>query len=400
MKEEIFWHTRSVEKTLELLETSIGGLSGMEAGNRLLIYGPNEIHSAKPDSLIRRFGRQFESPLVFILLICTLVVMFMGNYLDGGIIALVLLINAMVGTVQEGRAASTLEALRKFTKTQATVARDGQEIQIQDTELVPGDIVILREGEKVPADCRILEQTSLEANESSITGESLPVEKHAETLSNPTTPLTEQKNMLFRGTLITRGSAKVVVTATGSSTHIGEISEKVALTTHEIPLQTHLKELANILILIVLGFSILLFIIGVWQGTSSVEMFGTVVALAVSVIPEGLPIAVTMVLASGVYRMSKRHALVKKLQAVEALGHIDIIAVDKTGTITKNELAVVRLIIGKSHYTFTGSGYDPEGTVFLDQQPVLVSEVLELTLAAKVFALSSNANVFIKIFKF
>jgi Ca2+-transporting ATPase len=307
MKEEIFWHTRSVEKTLELLETSIGGLSGMEAGNRLLIYGPNEIHSAKPDSLIRRFGRQFESPLVFILLICTLVVMFMGNYLDGGIIALVLLINAMVGTVQEGRAASTLEALRKFTKTQATVARDGQEIQIQDTELVPGDIVILREGEKVPADCRILEQTSLEANESSITGESLPVEKHAETLSNPTTPLTEQKNMLFRGTLITRGSAKVVVTATGSSTHIGEISEKVALTTHEIPLQTHLKELANILILIVLGFSILLFIIGVWQGTSSVEMFGTVVALAVSVIPEGLPIAVTMVLASGVYRMSKRH---------------------------------------------------------------------------------------------
>jgi hypothetical protein len=213
----------------------------------------------------------------------------LGSKLNG-------LADAMVGTVQEGRAASTLEALRKFTKTQATVARDGQEIQIQDTELVPGDIVILREGEKVPADCRILEQTSLEANESSITGESLPVEKHAETLSNPTTPLTEQKNMLFRGTLITRGSAKVVVTATGSSTHIGEISEKVALTTHEIPLQTHLKELANILILIVLGFSILLFIIGVWQGTSSVEMFGTVVALAVSVIPEGLPIAVTMLL--------------------------------------------------------------------------------------------------------
>lgn len=388
------WHAKTSEETLKLLQTTSKGLGVLEVKKRLRHFGRNVLPRPKTDSLLKLFLRQFQSPLVYILFIATAIVTLMEEYVDGGIILLVLLVNAVVGAFQEGKAAATLEALQKFISTSATVLRDGKEILIPDTGLVPGDILVLREGEKVPADARVLETSGLRVNESSITGESEPVDKQVDPILNKAATLAEKNNMLFKGTLITGGSGQAVVVNTGTQTEIGEISSKVAATTHEIPLQKHLRELSNLLIIIILGISTLIFFVGIAYGTPAREMFSTVVALAVSAIPEGLPIAVTLILASGVWRMSKRNALVKKLQAVEALGHVDVVAVDKTGTITKNELTAVALLIEKNHFEITGTGYEPEGQAVLGKQAVVPAEFPGLVTAAKIFALTSNAKVY------
>lgn len=394
MEEKNLWHTKSIEQCLDTLHSSPLGLSEEEAKLRLEKFGPNTIREAKPDSFLKHLIRQFESPLVYILLIAAIIVILTGDLIDGIIIAAVLAVNAVVGAFQEGRAANTLAALKTFLTTTATVLRNGQEKQQEDSALVPGDVVIVREGEKIPADSRILETSGLMVSESSITGESIPVEKTPTPLKNPLALPAEQKNMLFKGTLVTRGSAKALVVATGLNSFIGHISEKVASVKKEIPLQTHLRELANILIIVVLLLSIAIFVVGVGRGISYAEMFGTVVALAVSVIPEGLPIAVTLILAGGVYRMGKRRALVKKLQAVEALSHVDVVAVDKTGTITKNELTAVKIWTDKTLYTFTGLGYDPQGSLLKNNKQVDSSDAPGLKLAGMVFALSSNATIY------
>ncbi len=394
MEEKIYWHTESVEHSFKLLGSGPQGLSDAEAKARLDLYGPNALRESKPDTFIKHLLRQFESPLVYALILAAVIVVLTGKTLDGIIIAAVLIVNAFVGAIQEGRAANTLAALKSFLETTATALRNNQELRIKDQLLVPGDVILVREGEKVPADCRIIDVSSLMVSEASITGESAPVEKTVEPLKTPLLQPAEQKNMLFKGTLVTKGWAKALVVATGSNSFLGSLSEKVASIKKEIPLQTHLRELANFLILAILLLSIAIFTIGVARGVAYREMFSAVVALAVSVIPEGLPIAVTLILASGVHRMSKRRALVKKLQAVEALGHIDVLAVDKTGTITKNELTAVQLWTGNQLYSLTGSGLDPAGQVQMKNTPTDAASNPELINAALVFALSSNAAIF------
>jgi Ca2+-transporting ATPase len=395
METNMKWYDRKSEDVLAYLEAGSEGLTSKEVARRLEHFGPNSLPKPKQESYLSIFARQFASPLIYLLLLAAVIVVLMGEYVDGGIIALVLILNAIIGTIQEGRAVKTLASLQKLVTTKATVLRDGKEIIVPDSELVPGDIVILREGEKVPADCRILEQASLKVNESAITGESVSVEKHPEALpaNGKQLGLPDQRNMLFLGTLVTAGNARAVVVATGLDTIMGAISGSVQHVQREIPLQRNIRHLANILILVVLGCSIILFFAGLARGMEMREIFGTVVSLAVSIIPEGLPIAVTLILASGVWRMSKRNALVKKLQAIEALGQVDIIAVDKTGTITQNEMTVVEVLIGKERYSFTGTGYEEPGGVLLDNAPITPAEHPSLLVAGKVFALCGNARI-------
>lgn len=395
METNIKWYEKSSTAVLAYLEASISGLSADEATRRTDYFGTNELPKQKPESYFIIFIRQFKSPLIYLLLGAAAIVAVMGEYVDGAIIAIVLLLNAIIGSIQEGRAVKTLSSLAKLVTTKATVLRGGQEIIVSDTRLVPGDIAMLREGEKVPADCRILEQSSLKVNESSITGESVSVEKNAEVIAagGNSLPLPDQHNMLFCGTLITSGNAKAVVVATGIHTVMGSISGSIQHIQREIPLQRQIRHLANILILAVLFCSIVLFLAGLARGMEVREIFGTVVSLAVSIIPEGLPIAVTLILASGVWRMSKRNALVKKLQAIEALGQVDVIAVDKTGTLTQNEMTVVGVFIDKNSYSFSGSGYEEPGEVFLDNKPVTPSEHPALLTAGRVFALCGAARI-------
>ncbi len=395
METKMQWYEKTSEAVLAYLEASALGLTEHEAQRRIDYFGANEIPKQKAESYAVIFVRQFKSPLIYLLLGAAAMVASMGEYVDGAIIAIVLLLNAIIGSVQEGRAVKTLNSLSKLVTTKATVLRDNTEIIVPDKDLVPGDVVVLREGEKVPADCRILEQSSLKVNESAITGESVSVEKHAETIVNKghTLPLPAQSNMLFCGTLITSGNTKAVVVATGIHTVMGKISGSIQHIQREIPLQRQIRHLANILIVAVLFCSIALFLAGLARGMEVREIFGTVVSLAVSIIPEGLPIAVTLILASGVWRMGKQNALVKKLQAIEALGQVDVIAVDKTGTLTQNEMTVVGVTIGAQTYTFSGAGYEESGEALYNNSPITPSEHPDLLTAGRVFAFCGNARI-------
>ena len=341
------WHTLSLSEIEQNLGTQIGsGLTRARAEELLRTHGPNKIPEAKVDSLLVLFLRQFKSPLIFILLAASGAVFYLDEIIDGAIILFVLIFNAIVGTIQEGKAQNTLSALKKFTQTNATVLRDGKEIIIPDAEVVPGDVLILQEGEKVPADARVIESRDLTLDEAALTGESHPIHKITEPLEQPNLPVADQKNMIFKGTYITAGNGRAIASATGTDTVIGKISEKITFIESEIPLKANIRYLSRLIVIVVSVIISLLFAGGIMAGKPAIEMFKVAVSLAVSIIPEGLPIVMTIVLVSGVFRMARRNALVKKLQAVEALGQTRVIAVDKTGTITKNEMVVKELFAG------------------------------------------------------
>lgn len=387
------WHTRSVPEVLEALKSREHGLSEEDAANRLKEYGANKLPDEKAESLLVIFLRQFESPLIYLLLAAAAVVLFMGETVDGLIILAVLVFNAIVGTIQEGRAQKTLRALKRFVETKTTVLRDGKEFIVADSETVPGDILLLHEGEKVPADARLIAAVNLEIDEAALTGESLPVHKSPHALEKSDLPTADQKNMIFKGTHILAGHGRAVVTSTGLETVIGRISKEIAAIDTEIPLRADIRYLSRLIVEIVASICIVLFGLGILLGNSVREMFSTVVSLSVSIIPEGLPIVITLVLATGVWRMSKRNALVKKLQAVEALGQARVIAVDKTGTITKNEMVVQKVYIDGKSFEIEGVGYEPKGDIRLDGLEVDSANHPELLFAGKVAALSASARV-------
>jgi len=311
---------------------------------------------------------------------------------DAYIIGAVLLFNAIAGTIQAGRAQNTLKALQKMTKTNATVLRDGKEVIVDDTDIVPGDIIKLVEGDKVPAGARLLEVKNLRVDESALTGESNPISKRVDVLDNPNLQSAEQKNMVFKGTFVVAGSATAVVTSTGIHTVMGQISQQILEIDTEIPLQKQIAHLSHIIIYVVLAISVLIFTVGVLTGKELEAMFTLAVAVIVSAVPEGLPIVLTLLLASGVWRMSKRNVLVKRLQAVEALGEAKIIAVDKTGTITKNELALTTAYVGGNTYHISGVGYEPKGEVSLNNNP-LKDIPIELHWLASAASLCSTATI-------
>lgn len=389
---DIAWHTRSVSRVIADLTSSERGLSEGEAQHRLKEFGPNTLPVAKPESYVVMLLRQFRSPLIYTLFAASVVIFVMGEKVDAGIILFVLIFNAIVGAIQEGRAQNTLLALRTFAETSATVLREGKEFIIPDYEVVVGDILILQEGAKVSADARIVLARNLKIDQASLTGESGAVGKIADKLSRPDLAVADQSNMVFKGTNVTTGSGRAIVVATGLSTNIGMVAREIAGIDTEVPLKANIRYLSRVIIFLVAVLSVLLFFGGIALGHPVKQMFATVVSLAVSVIPEGLPIVMTLVLAAGVWRMSRRNALVKKLQAVEALGQARVIAVDKTGTITKNELVIKKVWVSGTVFDIGGIGYEPEGDIRLEGNVVDAANHPELLFAGKVAALCAGAT--------
>lgn len=388
------WHSLSLSTIKKQFETDLDrGLSSSQVEERLTQYGHNQLPPERGDSVLILFFRQFHNPLIGVLVIICGILLILGERMDAGIIFSVLFFNAIIGTVQEGRAQHTLNALRQFVQTNATVIRDGKELIISDTRLVPGDLIRIQEGEKIPADARIIESNGIRVNEATLTGESLPVDKTESIIKRKDAPISEHINMLFRGTVVVNGNGRAIITETGTHTEIGKISKKIATLESEIPLHQELTNLSKTIIVGAVTISASLFILGTLLGKSTFELFETVVLLGVSVIPEGLPIVMTVVLANGVWRMARRNALVKKLQAVEALGQTDIIAVDKTGTLTKNELVVRKIFMDDMVIDISGSGYEPTGRAVVHDTMNDVSSNGSVVLLASYASLLSNAHI-------
>lgn len=388
------WYKEEINDIFKFLGTGDKGLSLEEVKKRISEHGKNTLPESKPESYVRIFFRQFQSPLIYLLIAAAIAVFYMGEYTDGIVIVFVLLFNSVIGTFQEGRAQNTLLAIKKFSKTEATVIRGGKEYIVSGDDITVGDILIIQEGEKVSADARVIESRGLALNESALTGESEPVHKTQEIVPGDNLQIHDRRNMVFKGTDVTSGHGKVVVTAVGTETHIGKITKQLATIDTEIPLKADIRKLARIIIFSVLFIIIAIFLYGVSVGVEKGDMFRTVISLAVSIVPEGLPAVLTVVLAAGVWRMSKKNALVKRLQAVEALGQAKIIAVDKTGTVTRNELSVVSVYTSSGGvYEIAGSGYEPSGEIKENSDVIEPMNHEDLLLIGRVAALSSTARL-------
>lgn len=349
-----------VSEVLAALHTDKEGLTEKQVQKSREEYGENKLPEAKGRGYLRIFIDQFKSAVIYVLFGAALVVAVMGSITDATVIFIVLLINAVVGVYQEGKAENTLLALKKMTETVVTVFRAGKEVIVKDTELVVGDILVLREGDKIGADARIIQADQLVVDESILTGESIPVQKNSDVILKKV-EIFDQTNMLFKGTNVIGGTALAVVASVGTQTYIGTVSKELSHLDTDVPLKRNIAELSKNIIYIVCVLCAFVFLVGIFEGISPKEMFMAVVALAVSAIPEGLPVTVTLILATGVHRMSKRNALVKKLQAVEALGQADVVATDKTGTLTYNQMQVERVWVDSTVFNVSGTGYEPTG---------------------------------------
>lgn len=364
MKSSKDWYTLSPEESLTLLSSDQEkGLDRPEVEARQEEFGVNSLTESKGHGILMRFILQFNQALVYILIIAVIIKMFLGAWVDAGVIFGVVFLNAVIGFVQEGKALSALEALAKALTTEATVLRGGEKQRIDARELVPGDIVMLASGDKIPADLRLLYVRNLQVDESALTGESLPVEKKA-CLLEANTSLADRVNMGYSSTLITYGTAVGVVVKTGDNTEIGRISELIATTELlATPLTRKITRFSHLLLYAILSLAILTFLVGLWHGNPWTDLFMAAVALAVAMIPEGLPAVLTITLAIGVSRMAKRNAIIRRLPAVETLGSTTVICSDKTGTLTRNEMTVNKLWTGGESFEITGVGYMPEGEV-------------------------------------
>lgn len=356
------WHALEVEEVLRLLESDRRGLSSSQARARLARFGPNLLPEPPRPSALRRLLRQFHNILIHVLLIAGLITLFLGHLVDAAVIFGVVVINALIGFLQEGRAERALESIRGLLAPQAMVLRDGHRFPIPAAELVPGDIVVVQSGDRVPADLRLLRSKALQVTEAVLTGESLPVEKDPAPVPVDA-PLAERSSMLFSGTLVIRGQGQGVVVATGARSEIGRIGLLVETVEPRVtPLMREFSRFARLLTLCILGLAAATMGFGVLvHGFPADEMFLAAVSIAVAAIPEGLPAIITIMLAIAVERMARRNAIVRRLPAVETLGAVSVICSDKTGTFTKNEMMVDGLAVASGLYEVTGSGYEPHG---------------------------------------
>lgn len=369
--EEIAWHALADTEIVKALAVDLEhGLSPVEVRERQRQHGPNRLTARRGTPGWLRFLQQFHQPLVYILLVAAGVTLVLQEYIDSAVIFLVVLINGVVGHLQESKAEKAIEALAQMVTTESMVRRDGQKIRVPAEELVPGDVVLLQSGDKVPADLRLFRNKSLQVDESALTGESLPVQKHTDPV-DLNSLLAERANLAFAGTLVTHGQAEGVVWAIGNQTETGRIARlirgAISLST---PLTRKIHQFSQMLLWVILGLAALTFVIGLSRGEGAVDMFMAAVALAVGAIPEGLPAAVTITLAIGVNRMAERRAIIRKLPAVETLGSTTVVCSDKTGTLTENQMTVQEIHAGGRVFSVTGSGYAPEGQVLYDEQPV------------------------------
>ncbi len=361
------------------LESSISkGLTDAQAEERLKRDGPNRLPEGHRDTWLSIFIGQFQSPLIYILLIAAAIIFFVGHHrLDAFIISGVLFFNAIIGTIQEGRTSNIVASLRRFIQTKSIVIRDGTHEIVDDADLVMGDIILLKEGERVPADARIISEQSLQVDESILTGESKPAHKTDEALKG-TVPVADQTNMVFKGTYVIAGSGTAIVVATGQQTQVGKLHKTIEEIDTDIPLKKELNRLSYIILLFILSMCAVLLVIGLLAGRPFQELMVMLTALFICVVPEGLPVVLTLVLVTGAYRMAKQHVLIKNLQGVEALGRTDVIVIDKTGTLTRNEMMVTTLFADDRTFTVTGEGYFTEGRVQDDGNVVDLSSYPKL----------------------
>lgn len=364
------WYQKSNEEVLkDLSSNSNVGLSYESVKERLEKYGPNELKEEEGKSFLKKVIAQFSDFLIIILMSAAAVSVFVGEVKDAIVIMAIVIVNALLGIYQEGKAEKALEALKKMASPTAKVIRDGHAEEIPSSNIVPGDIVILDAGDIIPADIRLIESSNLKVEEASLTGESVPVEKNANESFDTEVSLGDRHNMAYMSTIITYGRGKGVVVETGHGTEIGKIASMIQTIEDEsTPLQNKLNKLGKVLGITTIAVCLAVFGIGILQGREVLEMFMVSISLAVAAIPEGLPAIVTIVLAIGMNKMVERNAIVKKLLAVETLGATSVICTDKTGTLTQNEMTVVKVYTNDTIVEVEGNGYAPEGDFKVEDQ--------------------------------
>ena len=386
------WHTLTAEETFERLKSTPRGLTVAEVELRLDDFGPNELRAAAHISPWTILFEQFKNVLIIILLCATALSAFLGHGVEAIAITVIVLFAVILGFVQEYRAERAIEALREMAAPAATVIREGRERRVPARELVPGDIVVLATGDKVPADLRLMEAVNLQTVEAPLTGESAPVQKHNRPLEDKQLPIGDRKNLAYAGTAVTYGRGRALVVATGMSTEFGKIARMLdSVEVGKTPLQGNLDRVGKTLARVAFVVVVIIVALGMFRGQPFIEMLIFGVALAVAVVPEALPAVVTISLALGVKRMVKRNALVRRLPAVETLGSTSVICSDKTGTLTKDEMTVRRLFVGNQILEVSGAGYEPQGTFATNGTVVELTEPrLQLLRAA---ALASDARI-------
>lgn len=361
-REQTAWHHLTADQVIaNFVSDAERGLSAEVAADRLQSYGPNVLTARRGQGAVVRFLLQFHQPLVYILLVAVAITLALQEWVDAAVIFGVVLVNAIVGFIQEGKALKAIEALGQTLVTEAVVIRDGHKTRLNSAEIVPGDLVLLQSGDKVPADLRLLRCRELQIAEAALTGESLPVQKELGVLAAEVVAA-DRTNLAFASTLVTSGQGAGLVVATGNQTEVGRISELIAGADDiQTPLTQRITHLSKLLLYIILGLAAINFAVGTFRGQSAVQMFMASVALAVAAIPEGLPAAVTITLAIGVARMARRQTIIRRLPAVETLGSTTVICSDKTGTLTQNQMTVTAMWAGGESLTVTGVGYCSEG---------------------------------------
>jgi P-type Ca2+ transporter type 2C len=385
------WHSETPESVMTELKVTNNGLTSQEAKERLETYGPNELKKEKGTSPLKILAGQFTDILMIILLIATGLSIAVGEYTDAGIILIIVFASAALGFIQEFRSEKAVEALKKMTAPSASVLRDGRECRIPAVELVPGDVILLYAGDKVPADGRLIEAFTMKNDEASLTGESNPVQKSVHRLPEQT-QLNDRDNMIYTGTVVVYGRGKAIVTNTGMTTEFGKIAQMVqAAPTEKTPLEKRLAGVGKWLGIMCITVAASVGIVGiVIEGRPPVDMLLWAVSLAVAAVPEALPAIVTGALAIGMYRMAKGNAIVKRLPAVETLGSCSVICSDKTGTMTKGEMTVRSIYVSGRTIKVTGIGYSPEGEFQVDNKKVSPDESLKTLLKAAVLCNDSG----------
>ncbi len=391
------WHAQNTEEVFQSFHTSPHGLSTTQADARLLKYGPNQLLQGSPRTPLMRFLSQFHNLLIYVLIGASAVTALLGHWVDAGVILGVVFLNALIGFIQEGKAENALQAIRQMLSPHAIVMRDDRQVTIKADLLVPGDIVLLQSGDKVPADMRLFRLKGLQIQESVLTGESMTVEKRVDPVMQESV-IGDRLNMAYSGTLVTHGQGAGIVVATGTQTEIGHISTLVSeVASVTTPLLRQMEQFGRWLSIVILGIAVITFAFGsLIQNYAFTEMFLAAVSLAVAAIPEGLPAIMTITLAIGVQRMARRNAIIRKLPAVETLGAVSVICSDKTGTLTRNEMTVRTVVTAKNRFEFSGFGYDPHGAVSLlntelsaEESPVL-QEVIRAAVLCNDASLQEN----------
>src|SRR5262245_45275804 len=388
------WHALSAQEVIERLSTDAGtGLDATAVEKRRQEFGPNLLPQGQKKGALSRFLSQFNNILVYVLLAAGFAKLMLNLWVDAGIIFAVVVLNALLGFIQEGRAEKALDSIRGMLSADARSLRGGETRMIPADELVPGDIVLLESGDRIPADVRLIDAKNLRTEEAALTGESVPAEKTTDPVSQNAT-VGDRESIAFSGTMVVSGRATGVVVATGSQTELGRINQLLAsVSPLETPLLRQIKKFGYTITAAIAVLSVAIFAYGHWLGHMTfVELFQAVVGIAVSLIPEGLPALITITLAIGVQRMAERNAIIRRLPAVETLGSVSRICSDKTGTLTLMEMMVSSAVTAESAYAVTGEGYAPKGEITTGGQPAGDAPVLRLM--GRVSMLCNDAELF------